>query len=77
MRHSVRKLAPVTGSSMHNAIGLRSLKEMKSQFDENILGLDVQPKSELVQKYLDHGTKMSRMLLRQQLEDTCHFSIRS
>ena len=57
MWHTIRKLAPVTGSSLHNAIGLRSLKEQKSHFDQKVLGLEAPPRSELVQKYLDHGTK--------------------
>ena len=77
MWHSVRNLALVTGSSLHNAIGLMSLKEQKSLFDQNVLGLDAPPRSDLVQKYLDHGTKTNQMLSRQQLEDICHYSIPS
>ena len=57
MWHSVRALAPVTGSSLHNAIGLRSLKEQKVHFDTRILGQEEAPRSEAVQKYLEHGIK--------------------
>lgn len=59
MWHLVRKIAPVSGSTLHNAVGLRSLKEQELHFDHNVLGITESPKSEEVQKYLDYGTKMN------------------
>ena len=54
---SVRKLAYVTGSTLHTALGFRGLKEQKAHFDVNVLGKASADVSEITQKYLDHGTR--------------------
>ena len=56
MWHIVRDSAPVTGSSLHNAIGLRSLKEQKKHFDQKIDGIEV-PFTEEVKTFMEHGVK--------------------
>ena len=54
--YSLRKESRLTGSSMYNAIGLRSLKEEQKHFDSFILRKDVTPDPKL-KPALDHGIK--------------------
>ena len=54
--HIIRKQAPVTGSTMHNALGLRTLALQKKHFDVKILGMEEPEPSQEVRKFLEHGT---------------------
>ena len=58
--HLIRKQAPVTGSTLHNALGLRTLALQKKHFDVKILGIEEQEPSEEVKKYFEHGTTNER-----------------
>jgi hypothetical protein len=53
---TIRDKFKVTGSSMHNALGLRTLKEQKIHFDHAVYG---KPKeiSEVIQEKMKYGTE--------------------
>ncbi|XP_053397710.1 uncharacterized protein LOC128556471 [Mercenaria mercenaria] len=53
----IRKLAPVTGSTLHNALGLRTLSIQKQHFDTHILSKEGPELPEAVQVRLKHGTE--------------------
>jgi hypothetical protein len=53
--HELRSKHRVTGSTMHNAIGLRSLKDQKSHFDKVIMNKTT-PLSSDAQARMAHGT---------------------
>ena len=58
--HSVRQTTRVTGSTIHNAIGLRSLKDQKEHFDKFVsknTAVAVQSHDDLTLQRMAHGTK--------------------
>lgn len=54
--HETRAKYRVTGSTIHNAIGLRSVKEQQIHYDKVIHGKE-QVFSEEVQSRMKHGTE--------------------
>jgi hypothetical protein len=53
----LRKQAPVTGSTMHTALGLRTLKEQKIHFDMAIHNKAPAEHPPDVQERMDHGSR--------------------
>lgn len=54
--HDIRQHYRVTGSTLHNALGLRSLKEQKAHFDKVMHGI-VPQYSTAVQERLKYGSE--------------------
>ena len=53
--YQLRREAPVTGSTLHNAIGLRSLKLQKQHYDVHVMGREATPFSPETQVRLQAG----------------------
>ena len=61
--HAQRKLARITASTMHRALGLDTLANQKAHHAEFVLGRTKQPFTADVQKRLDHGLKNEKNVI--------------
>ncbi len=62
--HEQRRKSMVTASTIHNALGLRSLNEQKLHLYTQVKKRPCQPLSEETKRRMEHGKKMKLMPLQ-------------